>query len=151
MVLSPQKLPALAAGLLLTALAAGCGPSRVERVEQVRSRYQAAVSGWVVEQDPATLPVKQSVLLDLVVSHDSPEKLPGITLDLTQTGADRQEKRRWRVWVDTSGIEPGPGRQVSHDLGTVELAPGDRFAVEVRHPVPAAERDGYREFSGEAS
>jgi len=143
----PSGLPVLTVGLLL-ALLAGCGPSAAERVEQARSRYQAEVNGWVVDQDPSTMPPRQSVLLDIVVHHDSAEKLPGITLDLTQSGADRKEKRRWKVWVDTSSLEPGPGTQVSHPLRDADVQPGDRFRVEVRHPVPAEERGEYKELSG---
>lgn len=138
----------LLAGLAALAFA-GCVPE-AERVMEARSRYEATVNGWVVEQTPrAQSGVEQRVLLDVLVRHqpgDSVEPLPGFTLDVSHTGPDRREKEHRRVWVDASRIAPGPGSLVTLTLDGLDVRPGDRFRVEVRNPIPAGERGGYREF-----
>lgn len=140
------------AGCVALALAGGCVPE-AERVMAARSRYEATVNGWVVEQTPRPSEpagaVEQRVLLDVLVRYqpgDSGEPLPGVTLDVSHTGPDRQEKGRRQVWVDTSKIAPGPGSQVTLTLDGLDVRPGDRFRVEVRKPIPAGERGDYREF-----
>ncbi|MFP3941425.1 MAG: hypothetical protein ACLF0P_14090 [Thermoanaerobaculia bacterium] len=95
------------------------------------------------EADP---PVRQDVILDILVSHESRESLPGITVDVTQVDAEETPKNVWRVYLDTGDILPGPGTQLTHRLEDVDVESGDAFHVEVRHPVPAAERGEYREF-----
>lgn len=94
----------------------------------------------------AEVPVRQDVILDILVSHESRDSLPGITVDVTQVDAEENAKNVWRVYLDTGDILPGPGTQLTHRLEGVDVAPGDGFHVEVRHPVPAAERGEYREF-----
>lgn len=94
------------------------------------------------------IPVKQDVLLDLVVRNDNVRgSLPGLTLDVTQVDAAGNEKADWRAWIDTSGIQRGPGSQLTHELTDVEFAEGDTFRVEVRNPVPPGERGEYQEFT----
>jgi hypothetical protein len=98
---------------------------------------------------PAAVPppeVRQDVMLDILVSHTAPEKLPGITLDVSHVGADQKEKGHWRVWVDTSTLERGPGTQVTHVLEDVDYQPGDGFHVEVRPSIPPEERSQYLEL-----
>lgn len=94
----------------------------------------------------ASVDLSQDVLLDIVIRHDSFDKLPGLTVDITMADGD-QEVRSWRVWFETAGIEKGPGAQYSHTLENVDYQPGFGFSAEVRFPVPAAERSEYREFS----
>ena len=57
------------------------------------------------------------------------------------------EMQHWRIWVDTKSIERGPGSQIDYKLEGVEIAEGYGFFVEVRHPVPAADRGEYAEYS----
>lgn len=96
------------------------------------------------------LPVRQDVLLDLSVRNDNVRgSLPGLTLEVTQVDAAGNEKEHWRAWIDTSGIERGPGAQLAHELEDVEFVEGDSFHIEVRSPVPPAERSEYREFTPE--
>jgi hypothetical protein len=87
-----------------------CSKSPEEKVAKLRSNYRARLLGFIVDavpevtepsqEDPAseaaaeagegesmeaeteTVPIRQDVRLDILVQHDSPEKLPGITLDI---------------------------------------------------------------------
>jgi hypothetical protein len=148
----------------------GCGKeSFAEHVSRLRAGYTATLNGFVVQQQPleqpapgaadesqgavaeapeeATAPaVQQNVVLDILVRNDNDERLPGLTLDVTQADRDGHEKATWKVWVDSSGIGPGPGVQLSHVLKDVDYQQGDGFNVEVRTPIQPAERSDYREF-----
>lgn len=95
--------------------------------------------------EPAA-PVRQDVILDVLMSRESRESLPGVTVDVTQVDAEQNPKQTWQVYVDTADVLPGPGTQITHRLEDVDVAPGDGFHVEVRHPVPPDERSQYREF-----
>lgn len=92
------------------------------------------------------VPVAQAVTLDVLVSREGRESLPGLTLDITQVDAQEEEKASWKAYLDVADVHRGPGTQISYRLEDVEYAEGDGFHVEVRHPVPAAERGEYREF-----
>ena len=97
-----------------------------------------------VEELPTTL--VQNVLLDIVIRHESFEKLDGVTVDITMADGD-EELEVWRVWFDTSAIEKGPGAQFAHTLENVDYQPGYGFSAEVRYPIPPEERHLYREFA----
>ena len=92
------------------------------------------------------VPVSQAVTLDILVALEGRESLPGLTLDVTQVDVQEQEKASWKVYLDVADVHRGPGTQIAYRLEDVEYAEGDGFHVEVRHPVPAAERGEYREF-----
>ncbi len=98
----------------------------------------------VVEELP---PPNPDVLLDILVQHDSNRPLAGVTVDVSMVDSAQVEKGAWKVWVDTSGLKKGNHLQVTHVLKGVDYAEGDGFFVEVRNPIPAAERGEYREFS----
>jgi len=91
--------------------------------------------------------IKQDVAVDILLQHDSPQKLPGITLDIEMVDADQQPKGSWKVWVDTADLPKATGTQFTHLLEDVDYVEGDGFSVEVRSPVPPEERGEYREFS----
>jgi hypothetical protein len=107
------------------------------------------------------VPVATKIVLDVLIRNENRENLPGLTLEVAQMAeggpeqgtwdeivASPQHKASWRIWVDTSSIGRGPGTSVTHLLENVEgYAPGDRFVVTVRHPVPPGERGDYREFA----
>lgn len=97
--------------------------------------------------------VRQDVLLDIVLRFDGHDPLDGLTLDITHAGSDDQTKGTYRAYIDTSDVHRGPPVQLVHRLEDVPYEEGDGFHAEVRSPVPAAERDQYREFSetGEGS
>jgi hypothetical protein len=139
-----------------------CGPS-AEDIAEARARYVAALDGFVVRQepvlgaDPSGAPrlekLAQDVALDLIVrrgrhepSEESPDGLPGITLDVDQVDAAGTSRRHWRVWIDTAGLAPGGELRAEQVLDGVDFAPGDGFRVEVRRSVPAAERANYAEW-----
>lgn len=125
--------------------------SVAEPLETVADDSQGAVDETVVgdggeEPSETSVELIQNVLLDIVIRHDSFDKLPGLTVDITMADGDR-EVQSWRVWFDTAGIDKGPGVQYSHTLENVDYQPGFGFSAEVRFPVPAEERSEYREFS----
>jgi len=107
----------------------------------------AAEAGEDGSEEAAPVPVQQNLLLDIVVRNENKERLPGLTLDVSQQGADGAEKAHWQIWVDTAKIGRGPGTAVNHLIDDVDYTEGDGFNVQVRTPVPAAERADYREFS----
>jgi len=94
----------------------------------------------------AEVPLRQDVILDILVSRRGHDALPGITVDVSQVDAQENEKASWKAYIDTSDLPRGPGAQMVHRLEDVDYEEGDGFFVEVRHPVPAAERGEYREF-----
>jgi hypothetical protein len=95
---------------------------------------------------PVEVPLRQDVILDILVSREGHEALPGITVDVTQADSRDNEKASWKVYLDTSDLSRGPGVQMVHRLEDVDFEEGDGFFVEVRHPIPAAERGEYREL-----
>jgi hypothetical protein len=174
-----RRISYLVLSMTLVLLVAGaCGPpqSPEERVAELRSRYDAMLNGFVVNQAPVEeamaeempmemeaeeaaepameegemmaepMPLLQEVLLDILVSTTSRETLPGLTVDITQVDAEKNVKQTWRVYLDTSAVHRGPGTQITHRLEGVEYQEGDGFNVEVRHPVPPEERGEYQEF-----
>lgn len=90
---------------------------------------------------------RQDVLLDIVVRKTgSTEQLPGLTLDVYQVDADQADKATFRIYVDTSRLNKGGRKAVTHVLEDVDYEEGDGFAVEVRHPVPPELYPEYQEF-----
>jgi hypothetical protein len=94
--------------------------------------------------------VRNDVILDIRIATTAERSLPGITLDVEQLDAERRAKERTRIWVDTTGVTREKAVRVTHVLENVDWGTGDRFAVEVRSPVAADERQRYREFDREA-
>ena len=125
---SPEELPATAAG------------------DEATLETTDDADGGEDEAWEDTVDLRQDVLLDVVIRHDSFEKLPGITVDITMADGER-EIETWRILFDTTGIEKGPGVQYSHTLENIDYREGYGFAAEVRFPVPVEERSAYREFS----
>lgn len=158
-------------------LATGCAQkSPLEQMVENRARYSAEMNGFFVDEipiEPVAAPaddveadgegaeaegdgeelletpveVRQQVTLDILLRHDSFEKLPGITVDLTMVDSEMNEKERWLVWIDTSAVERANPTQFEHVIEDADYEEGDAFGVEVRHPVPEADRADYREFS----
>jgi hypothetical protein len=138
--------PALFA-LGVAILAVACAGDPVARLEARRARYTATVQSFVVKDEGAAAAQPQ-ILLDLLIQHDDAgEPLPGITLDVSMADSSGNEKAHRRIWVDTTRVGPG-GAQTSIQFDDLPYQPGDGFFVEVRSPVPAAERGEYKEFSG---
>ncbi len=100
----------------------------------------------IEEEELPVGPLLSTVLLDVVVRHEAKENLPGVTLDVTHADPEGNEKAHYRFWVDTSNLVRGQHIQITHQLEDVDYVEGDGFFVEVRNPVPEAERSEYREF-----
>jgi hypothetical protein len=104
-------------------------------------------AGTATDEAVQELPVTSDVVLDIVIRNQNDTQLAGLTLDVSQAGADGAEKGHWRAGIDSSKIGRGPGTQVTYTLRGVDYQQGDGFHVEVRNPVPPADRGDYREFS----
>ena len=96
------------------------------------------------EPPPAGNP---NIMLDILIQHDSPIKLPGVTVDITMADADGNEKGAWKVWFDTADLPKANVRSYTHVLEDVPWEEGLGFHAEVRHPVPVEERGEYKELS----
>ncbi|TNF71954.1 MAG: hypothetical protein EP299_10550 [Acidobacteria bacterium] len=100
-----------------------------------------------IREELEPVPVVQKVLLDILIQHDSPEKLPGLTVDISMVDAQGNDKGHWRVWFDTANIVKATPTQFTHVLEDIGYVEGDGFFVEVRQPIPASEYGDYKEFS----
>lgn len=140
----------LAAALAGAAIVgASCSDDPIARVERQRAHYQASLGGFVVREYPPNdgQAGKQEILLDVLVSFDGREPLEGITLDLSMADGAGREKARRALWTDVSGLERGGSRQLTLVVDDLPYQAGDGFWIEVRSPVPEAERSGYRELA----
>jgi len=149
--------------LQLVLFALCCGPRTTpeQEIELLRSHYQVRLRSLVVKQDPviaarggsdgsgaalAAPVVRSDAILDLLVSTTDPGGLPGLTVDVEQLDAQRRPKDHRRLWVDTSALAGAEAAPVTQVLENVDWDTGDAFTVQVRSPIPAAERTGYQEF-----
>lgn len=98
------------------------------------------------EEATIEVPTRTDLVLDVIVSREGSLELPGLTLDISLVSADQTEKDHWLWWVETEGMPKGDKRQFSHTLEDVDYEEGDGLLVEIRDPVPPAERVDYREF-----
>ena len=137
-----------------------------QKVELLRSQYTASLESLTVKQEPllgggaeggtggaaepAAPVVRTDAILDIVVSTDGEEQLPGLTLDIEHLDAERRAKDRCTFWVETAALARGQSAQVTHVLEDVAWETGDAYAVEVRKRIPLEERSGYREFGRSA-
>lgn len=93
-------------------------------------------------------PQAHTIVFDLLVHYDGRgDALPGITVEVTQAGADGTEKGSWLQFLDIPGIAKGSSKQVGFELPGVQFSDGDVFAVTLNKNVAAADRSNYREFS----
>jgi hypothetical protein len=153
----------VAAFVLLLLFVAAC---QQRDVEVLRRSYDADLVSFVLREEPqplatvladpaavaegavpepAPVPVTRHVDLDIRISHQGRDHLPGVTLDISQADAAQQEKTHWQVYVDTTGLVGE--KQITHTLEDVDYVEGDGFWVEVRPAVPEGQRGAYREFS----
>lgn len=94
------------------------------------------------------VPVRQDVLVDILVRHESDDPLDGITVDFYMSDGTN-DIQNWKVWFDTTAVQANtPGVQFTHTFEDVDYQEGYGFYAEIRRPVPAAERGEYREFAG---
>ena len=103
--------------------------------------------GEVAEEMEPAPPANPNILLDILIQHDSPEILPGITVDISMADAAGNEKGAWKVWFDTSKVLKANVTPYTHVLEDVPYEEGDGFFAEIRHPIPVEERGEYKEFS----
>jgi hypothetical protein len=129
--------------VVATLAVAGCAKDPAVEVAASRAKSSAEVAGFVVQDEPGG---ERRVVLDVAIRSDARPAPEGLTLDVSIAGPGGQERERKRIWVATPGLGPG-GIQVSVPLEGVDYRPGDGYWVEVRSPVPPAERGEYREFA----
>lgn len=99
-------------------------------------------------EEAAPIPVRLDAVLDVIVQHDAYEPIKGITLDITMVDGSQNQVEHWLRWVDTEGLPKANQRPYSIVLEDVPYQEGYGFNVEVRRPVPVAERGDYREYDG---
>jgi hypothetical protein len=155
---------------------AACGGTPEDKVARLRGMYSARLNGFIVqaaaepeilseeaaepmapeagedaeggEAEPLEMePVTPNIMLDILIQHDSPELLAGVTVDISMADSAGAEKGAWKVWFDTSQVKKANVTQYTHVLENVPYVEGDGFYAEIRHPVPVEERSDYREFS----
>ncbi len=92
-------------------------------------------------------PTGYDVTVDILVSNRNSESLSQLTIDVIHTDGERNEKGRYQVTIDASGITKGGNSQVAHTLKNIPFVDGDGFTTEVRNPVPAGEKSKYPELA----
>ena len=118
-----------------------------EGVEAMEPEPEAEAEGEMAEEMEPAPPANPNVLLDILIQHDSPDILPGITVDISMADADGNPKGAWKVWFDTSKVLKANVTPYTHVLEDVPYVEGDGFFAEIRHPIPVEERGEYKEFS----
>lgn len=117
-----------------------------EVLEEVEVEAAEETDIGEIDEPGEPVPGPVTVLVDVLVSTTATDKLDGLTLDVFHADAQQDVKENRRVWIDTSGVVRGPGTQFTLELEDVDYEEGDGFSVEVRSPIPEAERSEYREF-----
>ncbi len=166
----------VSAALLLLLSATACKQlTPEEEIIQARSKYEATLNSFIVMQVPLLVeaedltgadegdqttepaateevedvPLRQDILVDLTIRHESDLKMDGITVDLFMADADENEVANWKVWFDTSEVAGDtPGVQFAHTLEDVDYQPGYGFSADMRSSVSAADQADYQEFAG---
>jgi len=161
--------------ILIVGLAACGPKSPEERVAALRAQYTVELNAWMIQKSPEPEPIldeeatapdetaepvddeagamnaapagpqNQDVLFDLVVLFKGDEPLDGLTVDVTQAGADRVDKAVYRQWIDTKGLIKGDTGQRNFVL-SVPVAEGDAFSVALAAGIPA-DLGQYPEFA----
>ena len=108
---------------------------------------EAEAEGEMAEEMEPAPPANPNILLDILIQHDSPEILPGITVDISMADPEGNQKGAWKVWFDTSKMLKANVTPYTHVLEDVPYVEGDGFFAEIRHPIPVEERGEYKEFS----
>lgn len=101
------------------------------------------------EEEEASGPRLTDAVLHLLVRFNGEEALPGITVEVTQSGLSGKNKERNLQWVPTPDFKKNEVSQVDLKLEGVEFEDGDTFSVLLREVVPPETRSDYREFSEE--
>ncbi|HUP25270.1 MAG TPA: hypothetical protein VNB06_20320 [Thermoanaerobaculia bacterium] len=152
-----------------------------ESVELRRSQYKVQLTSFAVDDQPQVAPVETAetgleaaatppaageeilaepeavvmtttqAVLDILVTTEADEGLPGLTVELEQIGANGAVKMQRQLWLDVSRVVRGSGAHITHVVEDVDYEEGDGFAVSIRSPVPPGERDVYREFDANDS
>jgi predicted PhzF superfamily epimerase YddE/YHI9 len=129
----------------------------VEMTDTAQAELEAAATPPAVgeEETPAepeaVVMTTTQAVLDILVTTEADEGLPGLTVELEQVGANGAVKMERQLWLDVSRVVRGSGAQITHVVEDVDYEEGDGFAVSIRSPVPPGERDVYREFAANDS
>lgn len=119
------------------------GAEEAESGEEMADVGDAEGDDMVAPAGPAP-----QLMCDIVVRYNDRDPLPGVTIDLVHMTPFEEVRNTFREYVETDGLLKGSPRQISLLLEVPGFQDGDGFTVEVRQPVPAAERSEYREFAG---
>ena len=126
-------------------------PAMAEMEEGMEAAEEGAPTadeaGEMEEMAAAPVELSQDATLDVLVRHESSEKLAGITVDIVMQSTSGQEKGSWTMWVETADLEKGTHLQLTQVLEDVPYEEGDGFFVEIRSPIPTDEQADYPEFA----
>jgi hypothetical protein len=140
----------------LTSIAVDDQP-QLAPVEAAEAELEAAATppaigeGEIIAEHEAMVVTTTQAVLDILVTTEADEGLPGLTVELEQIGANGAVKMQRQLWLDVSRVVRGSGAQITHVVEDVDYEEGDGFAISVRSPVPPGERDAYREFDANDS
>ena len=130
-------------------------------IEAQRTQYTAQAQGFyvderVIDRDPvqdadgnevSIAPIiEKDILLDILVQNEAAEPLAGLTVDFEHVDSAGSIKSARKIFLDTSEVGRGNVGSFSETLSNVDYTDGDAFTVNVRSPIPEAERSEYREF-----
>lgn len=99
-----------------------------------------------IEPEVPAGPRKVTVLFDIVLSQQTSEGLPGLTLDVSQADPFQKEKKTYRHFVELPKMVKGQTQQTSFSIQADDFVDGDVFSVSLRKNIPEAERGEYREL-----
>ena len=122
-----------------------------EAAEPGEVTAEAETAEQVAAAPPPEIPTTTQVLLDILVTSEADDGLPGLTVEVEQVGADGSVKMERTLWLDVSQVSRGSGAQITELIEDVDYQDGDAFAVSIRSPVPPADRGAYREFGNVGS
>ncbi len=161
---SSRALRLTTGGLLLAVatLSGACGESDPYAViEAQRAQYTAQAQGFyvderVIDREPimdadgnevSIEPIiEKDILFDMLVQSEADQALSGLTVDFEHVDSSGNIKSERKIYLDISAVGRGNVGSFSETLTNVDYTEGDGFTVNVRSPIPEAERSQYREF-----
>ncbi len=140
----PEPEPALEEAAEAAAVAVAAEAAATATAEAAEASEEGAAEEGMEEAEMGPQP--KNVLFDLVVFFRGRKALDGITVDVTHSDANQQEKGVYQQYIETAGMVNGDTRQVDFLLEGLLVEEGDAFAVGLTEGVPA-DLGKYREFS----
>lgn len=132
----------IVSGLLL-----GCGAkvSSEDRVTSLRLNYEVEPDGF---QPRRAVDGNPELVLSVRVVNKGRESLDALTVLVRVLAPTGEERAVRRLTLDTRGLRPGVGAQLSGVVPDCEVHEGDTVLLEREISPPHAERHLYPEYAG---